>query len=82
MKISVSLAQIDVAFADPEANLRKGERVLADAVRRKSDLVCFPEMWTTAFDLRGDLPRRAKVHEEFLKRVAALAKKYSLWIGG
>jgi predicted amidohydrolase len=82
MKIIVSLAQIDIAFADPSENLRRGERRIIEAVRRKSSLICFPEMWTTAFDLEGDVAAKARAHEAVVARIAALAEKYSLWIGG
>ncbi len=82
MKFTVSLAQTDVLFADPEANLRRAERFLVEAARRGSSLVCFPEMWTTAFDLAGDVAGKARAHEAFIPRIASLAKKYSVWIGG
>ena len=50
MKLTVSLAQFDVATADPEANFAKAESLVAEAAKRKSDLVCLPEMWTTGFN--------------------------------
>ena len=39
-----------VARTNPEENLKKGEAFVAEAVRRGSDVICFPEMWTTGFD--------------------------------
>lgn len=50
MTLTVSIAQIKVAVSRPEENLEKTEDLIAEAARRGSDLVCFPEMWTTGFD--------------------------------
>jgi len=50
MNLTVSIAQIEVATSQPEVNLRKGRLLIAEAARRGSDVVCFPEMWTTSFN--------------------------------
>jgi len=50
MKLTVSLAQIEVATSQPEVNLRKGQLLIAEPARSGSDVVCFPEMWTTGFN--------------------------------
>ncbi len=81
MKLTVSLAQIDVAISDPEANLSKAEHLVAEAVRRKSDLVCFPEMWTTGFN--WDYNRRtAAEHGRTAESVADMARRHAVWING
>jgi len=82
MKITVSLAQMDIASGDPEANLRRGERLIAEAARRKSSLICFPEMWTTGFDFAGDIVSKARAQEAVVSRIAILAREHSIWIGG
>lgn len=81
MKLTLSIAQIDVATSQPEANLQKGERLIAEASRRGSDVICFPEMWTTGFDWSNN-ERIAGEHEKIIDRVAALAKNYAIWING
>jgi len=50
MNLAVSIAQMEVAVSRPEENLAKAEALIAEAASRGSDLVCFPEMWTTGFD--------------------------------
>ena len=50
MKLTISLAQIDVAQGDPAANFKKAAAWTAEAARRGSDLIVFPEMWTTGCD--------------------------------
>lgn len=81
MKITVSLAQIAVSAMRPEENLKKGEAMIKEAARRSSDLVCFPEMWTTGFDWAGN-ERMARDHEKVIDRVAGLARQYRIWING
>ncbi len=81
MEITVSVAQIDVAQSDCESNLGKGEALIAEAARRGSDLVCFPEMWTTGSNW-ADNERMARDHEAVIDRVAALARGNRIWVSG
>lgn len=81
MKLVLSLAQMRVAASDPDANLAKAEGILTEARARGSQLVCFPEMWTTGFDwawIEGNRQR----HEALAEEVAALARRHGLWLCG
>jgi omega-amidase len=51
--LTVSLLQMDIAIGEPEANFRKLERMLSDAMLApvKPDLIVFPEMWNTGYAL-------------------------------
>jgi omega-amidase len=80
-KLTVSLAQMQVARAWPEENLRKGEAFIAEAARRGSGLVCFPEMWTNGFDWEAN-KRLAPQQDGIIGRVSALAQRYQIWING
>ena len=79
--LTVSLAQISVARSNPEENLRRGERLVAEAERRGSDIICFPEMWTTGFDWDKN-ERIANDQEKVIDRIADLAKRHHIWING
>ena len=81
MSLTLSIAQIEVVRSQPEANLRKAELLVAEAARRKSDIICFPEMWTTGFDWAGN-ERMAAEHEKVIERVAAMARDHKIWING
>lgn len=81
MKFTISIAQMAVASSKPEENLKKGEAFIAEAKKRKSDIVCFPEMWTTGFNWKDNL-RIAREHENVIDRVADMAKRYNIWING
>ncbi|MCB0179865.1 MAG: carbon-nitrogen family hydrolase, partial [Anaerolineae bacterium] len=50
MQLTISLAQIDIALGDPDANVAKADEWTAEAKRRGSDIVVFPELWTTGCD--------------------------------
>ena len=81
MKLKVSVAQMDVATSDPAENLRKGEIRIAEAAERESDLICFPEMWTTGFNwAKNELI--ATKQDEIIGRIAEMAKHYNIWING
>lgn len=81
MKLTISVAQIRVKQSDPEANLKKAEALIARASRRKSAIICFPEMWTTGFSWAYN-ERIARDHEKIIDRIANLAKRYKIWING
>lgn len=81
MNLTISLAQISVARSQPEANLIKGEALVAEAARRGSDMICFPEMWTTGFDWAQN-ERMAAQHEQVICRVADMARRHGIWISG
>ena len=81
MKLTVSIAQMAVTNGRVEENLRKAERFIAEAKGRSSDLICFPEMWTTGFDwanIRAIAPAQSKT----IELVAAMAKRHSIWLNG
>lgn len=81
MKLTVSIAQIRVKRSDPEANLKAGEKLVAEAARRKSDIICFPEMWTTGFDWAVS-DRLARESGKTFERIAEMARRYKIWING
>lgn len=81
MKLTISLAQVSVTAARPAENLKKSETFIQEAALRKSDIICFPEMWTTGFNWEYN-KKAAYEHEETVDRVADMARRYSIWING
>ncbi len=79
----VALAQIDILLGDKTANLAQAQDFIARAAARHADLVLFPELWTTGYDL----PRASDLAEPILhgptaRQLLAWARAYGLWIGG
>jgi predicted amidohydrolase len=81
MKLTISLAQISVKRSKPEKNLEKAEALVAEAARRNSQLIVFPEMWTTGFEWEY-LKRAKEEHVRTVERIASMAQRYSIWISG
>ena len=72
---------MSVARSRPEINLEKGEKLVSEAVVRGSDMICFPEMWTTGFDWSGN-KKTAAGHLDTIEKIAAMAKRKGIWITG
>jgi len=81
MQLIVSMAQMEVLVSEPAKNLERGEAWIAEAAKRGSDLICFPEMWTTGFNWAANR-RMAQEHEKIIERIAEMASRYHIWING
>lgn len=81
MKLDLSMAQMKVEAARPEANLEKGDALAAEAARRGSRLICFPEMWTTGFQWEWNAAHLSE-QEAIAERVAAVARRRRIWLNG
>ena len=81
MKIKVSLAQIQIQFANPLANLEKAIQFISKAAAENSQLILFPELWSSGFDLNN---RLTYIHQNkiVLENLAILAKDLNISIGG
>lgn len=81
MRLTISLAQIDIALGKPLENLAKVEGMIAEASQRGSQIVLLPELWSTGYDLER-AEEHARTTERLLARLADLAKERSLFIIG
>lgn len=81
MQLTISLAQMDIALGNLEANLKKAGDWIAEAARRGSDLIIFPEMWTTGYDW-DNIARLSTSQGDIINAVAALAQEHSIWFNG
>jgi predicted amidohydrolase len=82
MKLSLSLGQMNVQLGEPETNFARVSAWTAEAARRGSALVLFPELWSTGYDLEN-WPRHASPPGEgMFTRLAALARQHHIALGG
>ncbi len=82
MKLTISLAQIEAVPGQPEVNLAKGREWIAEAKRRGSDLIVFPELWTTFFDLENADRYATTLDEGPFVQLAAMAREHGIYIAG
>jgi omega-amidase len=81
MRLTISLAQIDIALGRPEENLGKVEGMIDEASRRGSQIVLLPELWSTGYDLER-AEEHARTTERLLARLTDLARERPLFIIG
>lgn len=82
MDLTVSVAQMDIALGKPEANLAKARELAAEARRRGSEVVVFPELWTTGYNLKDTRRYAADLDEGHFAQVAEMASENAIYIIG
>lgn len=82
MKLNLSLGQMDVALGEPEKNLSRVRDLTAEARRRGSEVVVFPELWSTGYDLERVQEHATPTDQGVFAEVAKLAKEHSIHIIG
>ncbi|MCP4420191.1 MAG: carbon-nitrogen family hydrolase [Chloroflexi bacterium] len=73
---------MNVKLGDPAANWHTVQEMTAEAKRRGSDLVVFPELWSTGYDLENAASYATHTDAGIFAQVAALAKKHGIAILG
>ena len=82
MKVTISLGQMDVKLGRPEENLATVAAMTAEAARRGSAVVVFPELWSTGYDLENGARYATAVTGGIFAEVAALAKRHGIAVLG
>ena len=82
MKLTITLAQIDLIFGNPDANFAKVADSAEEAARRGSNWLVVPELWSTAYDLENAASYATDTSSGIFARVADLAKQHGLHIIG
>lgn len=81
-KLTLSLGQMTPVLGDPQANFECVRAWTAEAALRGSQLILFPELWSTG----GDLPRweqhAAMLGEGMFAAMADLALEFRIALGG
>ena len=81
MKMIVSLAQMDVVLGQPEVNLEKAHDLAFEARRRGADLVVFPELWLSSYDL-ANAARYVSSDEAPFAAMVELARQNRIYVTG
>jgi omega-amidase len=82
MKLKVSLGQMDVQLGQPEKNLATVESMVTEAAEKGSDLILFPALWSSGYDLKNANLHATALDQGVFAETANLARKYGLSILG
>ena len=73
---------MDVIRGQVQTNLATVSKMVEEAARRGSQLVVFPELWSTGYDLKRASSYATAVDEGLFAEVAALARQHQIDIVG
>lgn len=82
MAWTISLGQMDVKLGDPAANWATVQQMTAEAARRGSDVVLFPELWSTGYDLENAAQYATGTDAGIFAQTAVLARTHNIAILG
>jgi predicted amidohydrolase len=82
MKLTISLAQMNVILGEPQQNLATVERMAAAAAQRGSDVLVLPELWSTGYDLENAGRHATPADKGIFAEVAQLAQQHQVAILG
>jgi predicted amidohydrolase len=80
--LTVSLAQINVRAGNPRINWDTVQERTAEAARRGSELVVFPELWDNGYALEKAKEIASQINSGLFAQVAALSRSANIHILG
>ncbi|MGD9100346.1 MAG: carbon-nitrogen family hydrolase [Anaerolineae bacterium] len=80
--LKIALAQMDIQWANPQANLDTARGMVAQAAGAGAHLVVLPELWGSAYDLAHAANYASSLQEGLFGEMAALARKHGLYVAG
>ena len=82
MGLKISLGQMDVSLGEPDRNLARARNMAAHASGQGSDIVVFPELWSTGYDLENAAMHSAPTDEGIFAQMSRLACEHYIHILG
>jgi predicted amidohydrolase len=80
--IKIALAQMDVKWADPDANLAVARQMVGQASDAGADLVVLPELWGSGYDLARAAEYATLLSEGLFREMGLLARAHDLHVVG
>ena len=78
----LSLAQMDIKLGDPEANFTLARQWTAEAAQRGSELIVFPELWSSGYDLENWQKHASPLGQGMFASLSDLAAEFKIGIAG
>jgi omega-amidase len=82
VKLTISLAQMNIALGDPRKNTAMAEEAITEAARRGSHLVLLPELWSTGYALNQARDLGTQLNVGVFAQLATWATQNKLSIVG
>jgi omega-amidase len=82
MKLNISIGQMDVRLGEPAVNMETVKKMTVEASRRGSDIVVFPELWSTGYDLENGARYATSTADGIFAAVGQLAEDLHIAILG
>lgn len=82
MNLTITLAQMAFAFGEPEKNYQRARKWVAKAEKEGTDILLFPELWASGYDLENSAAHARALDEGLFLRMSALARQHSMILGG
>lgn len=82
MRITISLAQIDVIVGRPQANLERARAWVQRAAKAGADLAVLPELWGGGYDLAHAAHHAGELGTGLFAEMAALAQTHGVHLAG
>ncbi|MDX1994358.1 MAG: carbon-nitrogen family hydrolase [bacterium] len=82
VKVTISLAQMNIALGDVKKNVSLVEKWTAEAARRGSHLVVFPELWSTGYALDRAKEFAAQLNSGVFSQLSTIATQNKISIVG
>ncbi len=81
-KLTISLAQMNIAYGDVRKNMKTAEDHIAEAARRGSHMVVFPELWSTGYALEQSRELASALNVGIFAQLATWATQHKISIVG
>jgi omega-amidase len=81
-KLTITLAQIRLAYGDVKRNLQTAEKAIAEASQRKSHMVVLPELWSTGMALDQAKEHASELNKGLFTQLSTWATQYKVSIIG
>ena len=81
-KLNISLAQVNIALGDIRRNFNTMQEWAAEAARRGSHLVVFPELWPTGYALEQSKETASVLNSGLFAQVTTVAQQNKISIVG
>jgi predicted amidohydrolase len=81
MKTKIALIQMHIEPGEMETNFSKGMDMLTQAVNKRSEIILFPELWTSGYKLR-DPETIFQTNQEYLQTLKQIAHDREIYISG